>query len=139
MRTYDEIMADADQERVFSNSTEYEIWANNGRGCYDCTQDDAETEKYCPILGAALMGVWPKEWERRDVPWEINGTTGVYQTAGECSEFEERDDWPGDDDPEDGPPPPPDPPAVIVGQLDIFGVFADQAITKLTEEVPAHA
>jgi hypothetical protein len=39
MRTGEEIAADADQRSPFSNSTEYEIWANNGRACYDCRND----------------------------------------------------------------------------------------------------
>ena len=121
MRTYEEIAADAAAESPFSNSTEYEIWADSGRGCYDCRHDDAETDTFCPILSAALLSTWPKEWTRRTVDWQIGDASGSYETVGECTEFQERRD-----DGEDEPEPEPDPPPVIDGQVDLFEVFADQ-------------
>jgi hypothetical protein len=136
MRAAEQIDADAADERVFSNSTEYEIWANNGRACYDCTNDDPETEKYCPILSTMLLSKWPKEIEHAPYEWTDNdGTVHTYPVAGECSEFEERrDDDGGDPEPE---PPPPDPAEQErVGQLDIFGVFADQITERATELAP---
>jgi hypothetical protein len=140
MRTEDQIWEDAEDRRPFSNSTEYEIWANNGRGCYDCANDDARREKWCPILGAALMGRWPAEWTRRTVEWsspanESWGTpaaSGSYEVVGECTEFNPRDDGPGDDpDPDPGPPP------VVDGQIDMFEVFADQIVTAIPDSAPA--
>jgi hypothetical protein len=137
MRTYDEIVADAADERVFSNSTEYEIWANTD-GCYDCLNDDAATEKYCPILGAMLMGKWPTEIERAPHEWQDReGKTHSYEAAGKCSEFDRRpdDDGGGDDDPE----PDPGPPPVIDGQIDMFEVFADRIADEATSRQPIGA
>jgi hypothetical protein len=137
VRTAEQITADAADERPFSNSTEYESWANKGRGCYDCAHDDWETEKWCPILGAALLGSWPKEWTRRTQTWEIGGKSGSYEVVDECTEFEERRDGPdGGADPDPGPPP------VIGGQIDVFEVFevfadriADEASALRTQVV----
>lgn len=128
MRTSAEITADAADQRPFSNSTEYEIWAND-RGCYDCTNDDDATEKWCPILSLAITGMWPKEWTRRTVDWEINGKTGSYETVGDCTEFDERRD--DDGGPDDAPEPDPGPSPVIEGQIDMFEVFAE----RITDEV----
>ncbi len=123
MRTSDQIQADAaDDDRPFSNSTEYEIWANNGRGCYDCANDDEDTEKWCPILGVAITGSWTAEWTRRTRTWEIGGKSGSYDVVDECTEFEHRRDDDGDSAPE----PEPGPPPVIAGQVDMFEVFAEQ-------------
>jgi hypothetical protein len=130
VRTYEEISADAADERPFSNSTEYEIWADSGKGCYDCIHDDAETEKYCPILSAALLGPsWPKEWTRATHRWQIGDKSGSYEVVDECTEFERRRD---DGGPEPTPPPPP---PVMEGQTDIFEVFAEQAVEELTRPV----
>lgn len=118
MRTADQIQADASADRPFSNHSEYDLWADGGRGCYDCTQDNPETEKYCPILSVALLGNWPKEWARRTV----ESRYGSYETVGECTEFEERRDDGGDDEPE----PDPGPPPVVEGQIDMFEVFAER-------------
>lgn len=128
MRTPDEISADAADEQPFSNHTEYEMWAGSGRGCYDCANDDDAAEKWCPILGTALLGKWPKEWTRRAYTWEIGGKSGSIENVDECIEFDRR---PDDDGPGDEPEPDPGPPPVIEGQVDMFEVFADQAIASL--------
>ncbi len=124
MRTYEEIAADAGPRSPFSNSTEFEIWASNGRACYDCLNDGIGStgdEPHCPILSASLLSTWPKEWTVRKVHWEIGGESGSYDAVGECIEFEERRDDDGDDEPD----PEPGPPPVIEGQVDPFEVFAD--------------
>lgn len=121
MRSYEEIAADAEDRVPFSNGTEYEIWADEW--CYRCVKDKDDS---CPILSVAFLGNWPKEWTRRRVEWEINGKSGSYMKVDRCTEFEERrDDG-------DGPEPEPDPPPVIAGQVDMFEVFADQAVAELS-------
>ncbi len=121
MRNYDEIYSDATPGSPFSNSSQYEIWAAN-RGCGTCRNDDAETEKWCPILSAALMGVTPREWTTETEKDRIHGN---YT----CSEYDHRpdDDGGGGDDPE----PDPGPPPVIEGQIDILEVFADRIVDAL--------
>jgi hypothetical protein len=113
----DAIPAEAREGRAFSNSTQFEIWAAN-RGCYTCTKDDDATEKYCPILTAALQGGIPPEWTCET---EQDYLHGNYT----CSDYEERhdDDGPdGGDDPE----PDPGPPPVVEGQIDMFEIFAER-------------
>lgn len=122
MRAYEEIAADATEGRAFSNSTQYEIWAD--RWCYRCVHDDDETEKWCPILSVSLLGVKPKEWTTLD---------HVYADY-QCTEFEERRDYDGDD-----PEPEPEPPPVIDGQIDIFEVFVDQVEQELARPVGVSA
>jgi len=134
MRTPDEIAADAEARSPFSNHTEYEMWAGHGRGCYDCANDDDATEKYCPILGAALLGGWPKEWTRRTVQWEIGGKSGSYEVVDECTDFDRRPDDDGPDDGDDQPEPDPGPPPVLEGQIDMFEVFAD----RIAEQAAVH-
>jgi hypothetical protein len=132
VRTDSEIQADAAEDRPFSNSTEYELWADRGRGCYDCANDDPDTEKYCPILGTALLGSWPKEWTRRTHEWTAGGASGSYEVVDECTEFEERrDDDGGDPEPE------PEPPPVIDGQIDMFEVFAERIADEASLPVQA--
>lgn len=134
MRTSEQISADAAAERPFSNHTEWEIWADAGRGCYDCANDDPDRNKYCPILTAALPKGWPAEWTRRTHTWQAGDASGTYDVVDECTEFEERTHWPGDgDDPDNGPPPPPAPPAVIDGQVDMFEVFTDQIVEQVAQ------
>lgn len=133
MRTDEQINADAADERPFSNHTEYEIWAGGGSGCYDCANDDPEAERYCPILSAALLSKWPREWTRVTHRWEVGGKSGSYEVVGECSEFVQRPEWPGDDDPDDDPDPVPDPPPVIEGQVDMFEVFTDQIVEQIEQ------
>jgi hypothetical protein len=118
MRTEEQIAADAADKSAFSNGTEYEIWA--GRWCYECVNDNAETETYCPILSVALLGSWPTEWTRRRVEWQIGDGSGSYEAVDTCTEFERRCEGGGD------PEPTPEPPPVIDGQVDMFEVFADQ-------------
>ena len=131
MRTAEQIAADAENRRAFSNGSEYEYWADSGRGCYDCTQDDPNTEKYCPILGVALLGQWPKEWARRTV----ESRYGSYEAVGECAEFDERrDDGEPDDD---SPDPDPGPPPAVEGQIDMFEVFAERIADEATAVRPA--
>ena len=120
MRTEEQIRADAEPDhRAFSNGTEYEIWA--GRYCYECVHDDAETEKWCPILTVALLGAWPKEWTRATEP---------YTHVDTCTEFEQRpdDDGPDDDEPEPDGPGPFDP--EMPGEVDIFEVMVEQALER---------
>lgn len=133
MRSYDEIAADAADERPFSNGTEFEIWADSPKGCWNCVNDDDETEKYCPILSVAITrGVWPKEWTREKRRWQIGDKTGEIEGVGECTEFEERRDYGGGDpDPEPTPPPAPE----IDGQMDMFEVFAEQITEHIGEQV----
>ena len=121
MRSYDAIAADARPGRAFSNSTHFEVWANNRGGCYSCRNDGmgvGKEEPQCPIFAVALIeGTTPREWTDTDP----NGL-GYYT----CSEYDER---PDDDGPDDDPAPPPDPDP-HPGQLDIFSVFADQVIEQ---------
>jgi hypothetical protein len=115
MRSYDEIAASAREGSAFSNSSQFEYWASN-RGCWTCRNDDAETEKWCPILGVALSsGKTPAEWVTFSEEDEIHGN---YT----CTEYDER----RDDDPDDDGEPDPGPPPVIAGQVDMFEVFAEQ-------------
>lgn len=125
MRTSEQIVADAENRSPFSNSTEYEIWADSGKGCYDCRHDDANQERYCPILSVAFLGNWPAEWTRRMRRWEIGDASGEYEVVDECTEFDRRNDEGDDSTPE------PEPPPEVVGQIDMFEVFADQ----ITEQV----
>lgn len=140
MRTEEQIRADAADERPFSNGSEYDMWAD--RHCYDCVNDDATTEKYCPILNVALLGQgWPKEWTRHYVKFgnRIEGTTRVEVSettaddpdgcmfVGTCTEFEKRRDDGGG-----GPKPAPKPQPECDGQLDIIDAYVDTAISELT-------
>jgi hypothetical protein len=98
MRTPEQIDADTDRTvKPFSNHSEYEIWAS--RHCYECVNDDANAELYCPILGAALLHGWPREWTRRTHTWQIGDKSGSYEVVDTCTEFVQRPEWPGDDDP----------------------------------------
>lgn len=132
MRTREEITADAEPRSAFSNGTEYDMWAD--RWCYSCVNDDANTEKWCPILSVALLGSWPKEWLRRRVHWQIGDGSGEYDAVDTCTEFEERRE-PRDGDPE----PEPEPTPVIAGQVDIFEVFADQIAEQASERTAVSA
>jgi hypothetical protein len=116
MRSYDEIAADARDGRAFSNGTSFENWASS-RGCYTCRNDDAATEKWCPILTVALStGKTPAEWVEFDEKSIQNYT---------CSEYDERRDEGGDGEDPD-PDPTPGPAEEIAGQIDMFEVFADR-------------
>lgn len=119
MRSDDEIMADAADERPFSNYSEFEHWADAGRGCYDCLHYDTPTG--CPIEGTALLGKWPKEWTRRVFKPHVD-SSGI-EVVDECTEFEERRDD-GNSEPE----PEPEPPPVAEGQVDMFEVWADEIV-----------
>lgn len=134
MRTDEQIAADAADERAFSNHSEYEMWA--ARHCYECVNDDEETETWCPILGVALLGQWPKEWTRRRHHWTIGDKSGSYEVVDSCTEFVQRPEWPGDDDPDDDPVPPTPGPfdEEQPGQTDIFTFFAEDAIEQLQPE-----
>jgi hypothetical protein len=120
MRSYEEILADAAEGRPFSNHTEYELWADSGRGCYDCANDDDAAELWCPILTVALLGNWPKEWPRE------RSKVGAFDVAGECTEFRQRPE-PGDE-----PEPDPEPPPVCDGQLDLIDAYLETALAELT-------
>jgi hypothetical protein len=132
MRTDEQIMADAADKSPFSNMTEYEIWADSGRGCFDCTRDNPNAELFCPILSVALLSKWPTEWTRATRHWEAGGKSGSYEVVGECTEFERRPDGDGDD-----PDPEPEPEPVIEGQVDMFEVFADQIVEQIHGETLA--
>lgn len=126
MRTEDEIRADASLKSPFSNRTEYDIWADDH--CYECQNDRAEEEVFCPILGVAMLhGVTPKEWTRREQEWQIGEKSGTYEVIDECTEFVQRTHFSGD--PEE----PADPDVefgrrietvhipLLDGQIDMFG------------------
>jgi hypothetical protein len=141
MRTETEIMADAADQRPFSNHTEYEIFAGSGEGCYDCVHDDPETDKFCPILTVSLIGsdgrpAWPREWTRATHRWQVGDASGSYEVVDSCAEFEERPEW-GGDDPDDMPEPDPEPPPVCEGQVDMFQVWAEQITEHVESAVPA--
>jgi len=128
VRTYEQIAADAADDRPFSNHSEFEYWADSGKGCYDCRHEDGG-ETGCPILTAALLGGWPTEWTRRTHRWEIDGKSGSYEVVDGCTEFEARRD--GDEDPPVQPPPPP--PAELDGQIDVFEVFAERIAEQASQ------
>jgi hypothetical protein len=123
MRTEAEIIASARPGRAFSNMTQFEIWASN-RGCWDdCAHEDAETEKWCPISGVALLhDLTPAEWP----PEQVVTERGSYEVIGDCTEYERRPDN-DDGDPEPEPQPEPEMP----GQVDMFSVFTDQIIERV--------
>lgn len=124
MRTEDQIRADARPGRAFSNGTEYDIWA--GKYCYECVNDDPETEKYCPILSVAMLEpVTPKEW----VAGKVVTQYGSYEAVESCTEFEQRRR--GGDGPDDEPTPVPQP--ECDGQLDIVDAYLDAAIGELAK------
>jgi hypothetical protein len=136
MRTDVQIMADAADGPAFSNRSEYDYWADGGRGCYDCANDDQATETWCPILSVALLGKWPAEWARR--VHRPDPTSTGFEIVDECSEFLRRPDDGDDDGPK--PPPAPTPPAAqLPGQADIFEVFADQIVEQIKQQAPAQA
>jgi hypothetical protein len=121
MRTSDEILADARGGSAFSNSSQFEYWASN-RGCWTCRNDDAETEKWCPILGVALSsGKTPAEWVTFSEKDEIHGD---YT----CTEYDERRDD-GDDD-GSGPDATPGPALELESQIDMFEVFAEKIVDE---------
>ena len=140
MRTEEQIRADAADRRPFSNGSEFDMWAD--RHCYECVNDNPDTETYCPILNVGMLGEgWPREWTRKYVKFgkRIAGTTRVEvseTTADDpdgsefvdtCTEFEERRD-PGLGDPE----PEPEPPPVCEGQMDIIDAYLPTALAELT-------
>ena len=131
MRSAEEIQADAAGDKPFSNQTEYDIWAD--RYCYECVNDNADTNLFCPILTVALLGSWPKEWTRERVPWtDRDGVEHAYERVDTCTEFEERRDDGGGGEPE------PEPVPDCEGQLDIIDVYLPTALDELTPRtVPA--
>lgn len=125
MRTEDEIRADAAAERPFSNGTEFDIWAD--RWCWRCVHDNAEAERYCPILTVALQKGWPGEWTRERVPFtSVEGEATFYERVETCTEFDERRGDGGDDSPE------PEPVPECGGQLDIIDAYLPVALEELT-------
>lgn len=136
MRTDAEITADAKPGSPFSNGTEGYAWMD--RWCHECTENDEPTEKWCPILSVALLGKTPVEWVEQ--PWQqIKGrpegeTAPVLGGTYECTEFQQRPEWPGDDDPDTGPPPP-DPAPEVDGQLDLVDAYLPTALAEL-EKAP---
>jgi hypothetical protein len=133
VRTIKQIQADADSTAApFSNGTEFEMWADTN--CYECINDtmgvaSPDPEVFCPILSAALLGGWPKEWLRRDLTWtDKDGVEHSYKVVDTCTEFEERRDGRGGNDT----PKPSPPPAECDGQLDIIDAYVDTAIAELT-------
>jgi hypothetical protein len=129
MRSYEEIKADALPERTFSNGSEFDIWAD--RWCYECVHDDANQEKYCPILSVAMLGEGrPREWTTRKHEWTIGDSSGSFDVINTCTEFERRPDNGGGDDEDPGPDP--GPPPVHEGQLDLIDAYLDAAIGELS-------
>jgi hypothetical protein len=122
VRSYEEIDADAERRPAFSNGTEYEIWADEW--CYRCRMD---RDDGCPILTVAFMGGWPAEWTRRQVKWQIGDSSGEYQAVDRCTEFVPDDEGDAGPDPDPGPQP------EVPGQVDMFEVFADQAVAELSK------
>lgn len=123
MRTEDEIRADATEERPFSNHSEFDIWADNH--CYECQNDRAEEEAYCPILGVAMLhGVTPREWTTREEQWQIGDKSGSVTVVDDCTEFEQRTRFPGDPEEPDERPVETVHVPVLDGQLDLFGGVA---------------
>ena len=131
MRTEAEIQADAKPGSPFSNGTEGYAWMGNW--CERCTNNDEETELWCPLLTVALLGKTPVEWIEQ--PWRSwNDANGVEHPPApslgdkyHCIEFEDRRDPDDGDDPEPEPEPP-----VCEGQLDIVDLYLDAAIDQLT-------
>jgi len=128
MRSSDQIAADARDKSPFSNHTEFEMWA--GRYCYECVNDDAETETWCPILGVALFGQWPKEWIPRTHEWQIGDKSGSYEVVDTCTEFEQRRDDGPDGEPDPGPGPFDE---EMPGQTDIFTFIVEDALDDLPQ------
>lgn len=75
MRSFEEILGDADVRTAFSNGTSFDIWAYDW--CYVCRQDE---NSECPILLAAMLNVTPSEWVK----------TGLQDY--ECTEFEPQEE-----------------------------------------------
>jgi hypothetical protein len=116
MRSFDEIMAEAQDEPAFSNGFEGEIWM--GRWCEAPCRKDRDSD--CPLIMAAFLGVTPKEWTEVE--------PGGLENRYHCSEFE-PDDKGGDGDPE----PWPAPVAELDGQVDILAVFVDQVVEPVPQ------
>jgi hypothetical protein len=126
MRSRDQISADAEEKRPFSNGTEFDVWADDH--CYACVNDSPEVEVYCPILTVALQGHWPVEWTRR--MWPADDPS--FEIVDGCTDFEERRDDGG------GPEPDPTPLPEVDGQLDIVDAYLSTALGELTPRtVPA--
>lgn len=131
MKTFDEAMATARDGSPFSNSTQWEIWAD--RWCYTCSKDSPELVdkgQGCPLITVALMERTPAEWTAET---EEDRVMARYT----CSEYEERPEWPGDDDPDSDPddPDPTGPAENVPGQVDIFQVWTDQVVEQATDLV----
>jgi hypothetical protein len=91
MRTDEEICTDAADKAPFPNLSEYEIWADSGKGCFTCAHnDDATTGWFCPVLSVALLSRWPREWTRVTRQWSSGGESGSYEMVDECTEFEQQ-------------------------------------------------
>jgi hypothetical protein len=117
MRDYDAILADATDRSPFSNGTSGELWM--GKWCYRCKRDAAflagDSDQGCPLLLVALMQKTPKEWTE----------TGLQNYH--CSEFKPLDGGGGEPEPEPIP--------VCDGQVDMFGVFAEQIADQPQREL----
>lgn len=74
MRTFDEVIADADPRPAFSNGTSWDIWSYDW--CRLCVNDVRED---CPLILAAMLGTVPREWYN----------VGLQQY--ECVEFEPQE------------------------------------------------
>lgn len=105
-------------EPPFSNGTEGEMWigavCGAGKGCiHDSTygQGDPNDETWCPLITLSLFGVWPHEWERETVEWQIGEASGSYERPGACAEYAE------DPEPEPGP-----------VSVDLFGTYAEEPV-----------
>jgi hypothetical protein len=104
MRTHEEAMAAATDGTPFSNSTQWELWAD--RHCFGCKVD---TDESCPLVLVALSGKTPAEWT---APTEQQRLQSDY----DCAEFIPA----VDEKPAPAPPRPPAPAKPLPGQLDLF-------------------
>lgn len=115
MRSYDEIMATARDERPFSNGTEGYGWMENWcwRPCHNPAEkawQDYEDGKRkhphkdypggCPLLLAALMGKTPAEWLEQPRHDELITLGDQFH----CIEFQGPDDGGGEPRPKPDPP-----------------------------------
>ncbi len=62
MRTLDEITEDAKPKATFESSKQYEVFV--AKQCDSCL---IETDT-CPLIDAAFLGFWPKEWAPQNKP-----------------------------------------------------------------------
>lgn len=109
MRAYAEALADARDERAFSNSTDGEAFMSNW--CWRCLHDkparNGHEEDGCPLILVALMGKTPVEWFDQ---WDGKSPFPLGDQY-HCIEFRDEND---------GPPPPTEPEPTPPGQGELL-------------------